>query len=392
MNSTFAATVRSMGAAARASMADAEHEVVPARSPSVLHLLATDRRRGAESFGLQLHSHLAGRGWASSLAVVRGEQGPVDAPVLGRGWWHPVGLRRYVRRARSVDVVVAHGSTTLWSAALGSLVSRTPFVYVNIGDPLFWTARLHRRVRVAALLRRAAAVAAISSGAAEALRGHLRVPADRVVVLGNARSTTRFTPATAEERSTARTALGLRADTPLVVFIGSLSDEKRPELAVSAVAALPDAHLIVVGDGPLMPRVRELAESAMPDRVQLLGVLDDPAEVLAAADCLILTSRSEGVPGVLIEAGLAGLPAVATRVGYSHEVVLDGRTGRVVDDGDYDAVAQALTAAVAEALQAGSRWGRAARDHCVARYSLDDVVAQWDELLRGIVTARGETR
>jgi glycosyltransferase involved in cell wall biosynthesis len=91
----------------------------------------------------------------------------------------------------------------------------------------------------------------------------------------------------------------------------------------------------------------------------------------------VLPSDTEGLPGVLMEAGLTAIPAVATDVGWVREVVLDGTTGYVVARGDTNAIASALT----NALVHGEELGAAARRHCLARFDLAGVADRWADLL-----------
>ena len=359
---------------------------LPFPAPSVLHLIATDERRGAESFAVTLSEELAARGWASGVRAVRasGRPGGHRVVALGTSWHDPRGLLAFAALARRHDVVVAHGSTTLWTAALGLPFRGTPFVYVNIGDPLFWSSTVARRLRVRSLLSRAARVAAISLRAADALHSHLGVPTARLSVIPNARSTDRFQPASPEHRAACRTALGLPPERAVVALIGALSEEKAPGLAIDAVALLADVHLVIAGDGPLRSELERRAEQRAPGRVCFLGTVRQPEQVLAAADVAVLTSRSEGVPGVLIEAGLTGLPCVTTDVGYTADVVRDGVTGRVVAAATPEDVAAGLV----DALAHRAVWGAAAREHCEVTYGLTAVVDAWEGLLTEVAAGR----
>jgi glycosyltransferase involved in cell wall biosynthesis len=107
-------------------------------------------------------------------------------------------------------------------------------------------------------------------------------------------------------------------------------------------------------------------------------VLPGPADALAAADVVVSCSRTEGMPGVLIEAGLSGRPAVATDVGGVAEIVRDGETGMLVRPGDVGG----LTAALVRALAERSRLGVAARAHCLATFEIGVVADGWADLLR----------
>ncbi|MEV7216411.1 glycosyltransferase [Kitasatospora cineracea] len=350
--------------------------------PRVLHVITDPRARGAQRLAHDLHGELLRRGQPSALAALHPHPdadpaalGPV--PVLGPSRHHPATLRALRRAAARADVVVAHGSSTLQACALGLFAARTPFVYVNIGDPRHWTASPLRRLRVGAFLHRAAAVAAISPHAAEVLRTRFRLPARRLRTLPNARPADRFRPAAdPADRAAARTALGLPADAPLIAWIGALSPEKRPDLALAAHALLPaDVHLALAGEGPLR------AALAPGPRTHLLGPLADPAPLYRAADLLLLTSDSEGVPGVLIEAALAAVPAVATDVGWVSDVVRPGEGGLLVPPGDPAALAAALRTLLAADR---TRYAAAARAHALAHFDLAPVATAWQHLLREV--------
>ncbi|MFJ5234924.1 glycosyltransferase [Kitasatospora sp. NPDC088391] len=350
--------------------------------PRVLHVITDPRARGAQRLARDLHAELLRRGRPSELTALHPHRDadPADpTPVLGPSRHHPATLRALRRAAARADVVVAHGSSTLQACALALFAARTPFVYVNIGDPRHWTASPARRLRVGALLHRAAAVAAISPHAAEVLRERFRLPARRLRTLPNARPADRFRPAAdPAERAAERAALGLPADGPLIAWVGALSPEKRPDLALAAHAGLPTGtHLALAGEGPLR------AGLDPGPAVHLLGPLADPAPLYRAADLLLLTSDSEGVPGVLIEAALAALPAVATDVGWVSDVVRPGETGLLVPPGDPAALTAALRALLDDPA-ARAAHGAAARAHARARFDLDVVATGWQDLLREV--------
>ncbi|MFD8481661.1 glycosyltransferase [Kitasatospora sp. NPDC059673] len=354
--------------------------------PRVLHVITDPRARGAQRLARDLHAELSRRGQASELVALHPhpDADPADpVAVLGSSRHHPATLGALRRAAAHVDVVVAHGSSTLQACALGLVATRTPFVYVNIGDPRHWTSTPARRLRVGAFLHRAAAVAAISPQGVDLLRTRFRLPAHRLHVLPNARPADRFPPpAGPAEKAAARAALGLPAAGPLIAWIGALSPEKRPDLALAAHARLPeDVHLALAGAGPLRER---LTATAGP-RTHLLGPLADPAPLYRAADLLLLTSDSEGVPGVLIEAALAALPAVATDVGWVSDIVRDGTTGLLTPPDDPTAIADALRTLLTTDR---TRYATAAREHALTHFDLTTVTTRWQHLLRQVTRAR----
>ena len=165
--------------------------------------------------------------------------------------------------------------------------------------------------------------------------------------------------------------------------MGTLSWEKAPAVAVEAIGLLADAHLVVAGDGPERADLEALAERVAPGRVTFVGTVADPASLYAAADLLLLTSRTEATPGVLIEAGMAGLPVVAARVGAVPEVVDDEETGLLVD-ADRPAEFAAAVERLLDAPDLAERLGDAARQRCRAAVRDPPVAAAWEEVL-GVV-------
>lgn len=105
----------------------------------------------------------------------------------------------------------------------------------------------------------------------------------------------------------------------------------------------PDLDLVVLGDGPEMPRLRAL-HAALPhkDRVCLPGAVQDAAALMKGFDVFVLPSTKEGLPWTILEASLSELPIVATRVGALPELIEDRRTGLLVEPGNLEALRRAI--------------------------------------------------
>ena len=169
-----------------------------------------------------------------------------------------------------------------------------------------------------------------------------------------------------------------------ILYLGSLSYEKNPLAALAAVGSMQcPATLRMVGDGPLRPSLQaESAGSRFP--LEVTGPADDVREHLRWADVLVLTSRTEGLPGVILEASAAGVPVVAFGVGGVSEAVEDGVTGFVTDPGDEKAMAVALDRlARDESLRRSmAQSGRdRVRSHFLLSQALERYVAALDGLL-----------
>ena len=149
-------------------------------------------------------------------------------------------------------------------------------------------------------------------------------------MLPNFRDPAVYSPVPDHERRRVRVGLGLPADLPLRPR-PACAPEKRPDLALDVASNVPDAVFALAGEGPLAAGLRDKANQS---GVHLLGSIADPAPLIASADVVLVTSDTEGVPGVLIEGGVvAGVPAVTTDVGFASDVVIDGHTGRLVPRG-----------------------------------------------------------
>lgn len=347
-----------------------------------LHVLSSTARRGAEVFGATLSQSLAADGWDSRVVALAPSPSAsaLDVPVLGSA---PLTMRTLSRLRTFIagaDVVVAHGSVTLPATVLAGVGLATPVVYKNIGDPGYWANTLGRRLRTRLLLRQVDRVATLSLTAGERVATVWRVPQHKVVVTGGGRDSAIFHPATECERAAARTKLGLDSDQRVALYLGALSPEKRPDLAILAAQAVEGLTLLIAGDGPLRPEVENAAARSRAD-VRVLGNRSDGVDLLHASDVLLLTSESEGLPGVLMEAGLSGLPVVATKVGFTADIIEDGVTGHLVQPGDVAGMSQALQ----DVLKDSAVLGAQARLRCEELYDVRASMRRWSTMLSALV-------
>ncbi|MEA3002427.1 MAG: teichuronic acid biosynthesis glycosyltransferase TuaC [Sphingomonadales bacterium] len=176
----------------------------------------------------------------------------------------------------------------------------------------------------------------------EALRERmsaLGIDREKVAVHRTGVDAERFRPC---DRDAAKAALGMKG--PLVVSAGALIPVKGQRLALAAIAQLPEASLIFVGDGPDRLALEALTETmGLGERVRFLGVQPHEAlpALLGAADVLLHTAEREGLANVWVEALACGTPIVVTETGAAHEVVDRPEAGRIVAR-DAAAIAAAL--------------------------------------------------
>jgi glycosyltransferase involved in cell wall biosynthesis len=136
---------------------------------------------------------------------------------------------------------------------------------------------------------------------------------------------------------------------PLILCVGRLCQQKNFEAALRAFALLPaptDARLLILGEGPLRSSLHRMAtQLGIAERVEMPGYVPDAAPFFAAADLLLMTSRYEGYPAVLIEAMAAGLPIVTTNCSLAIREILESREfGHVVDSWQPNDIARAIEA------------------------------------------------
>jgi glycosyltransferase involved in cell wall biosynthesis len=229
---------------------------------------------------------------------------------------------------------------------LGRLFRGLPVLFTEHGR---WFPDYPRRKRIVfnrLLLRRRDRVVGVGECVRQALVHNEGIRAHRVEVVYNGIETRAFPPRRVH-RDQVRAELGCRPDEFVVIQVARLDYLKDHQTALRTldrlVESVPAARLLLVGDGPERTAIEaEINCHQLWSNVSLLGTRHDVPRLLAAADVLLLTSISEGIPLTLLEAMAAGLPVVATRVGGVAEVVVDGETGLLAASGDDAALAAAL--------------------------------------------------
>jgi glycosyltransferase involved in cell wall biosynthesis len=182
-------------------------------------------------------------------------------------------------------------------------------------------------------------------------------------------------------RSSARKELSLNDDATYCAFIGRITQIKRPDRFLDVVAEIKsrvnDLHFIVAGAGELLQYCQDRAEAEnLP--VTFLGWREDIEVVLTAADFVLLTSDNEGTPLSLIQAGMVGIPVVATNVGSTNEIVVNGETGLLTDLSVKELSDAVAKVATDSALRA--KMGAAGKEYTLARYGVARLVKDHQDL------------
>jgi glycosyltransferase involved in cell wall biosynthesis len=254
------------------------------------------------------------------------------------------------RRARAFDVVHAHClSSTALGAAVGAHLAGVPvIVKPSLGGvegelQKMVTSRAARQLL--ALVRRIDRFAVTNAAIADELCA-VGVAPEKLARVQNGVDLERFRPLAVGARAHERGRLGLPGG-PLAIFVGQLVPRKGVAPLLEAWrgvrSGLPDATLVIVGQGELSARVER--EAATSDSgVIALGLRRDVADLMRVADVLVLPSRNESFGNVIAEALASGIPVVCGRTGLAQMVALDGLAGRFVEPHDPRSIARALGA------------------------------------------------
>lgn len=324
---------------------------------SVAHLIATNRARGAEKFAIALADSLGTYGLKQEIVVIRSygnthhsENVPevamyFRAPPFPSIFWEALSFRRLLNRANP-DVVLCHGLRTAKVARLACLFrpKKPILVMKKIGMTSDWVRRnrVIRNTFSRWVLRGMSKIVVLGPAQFREVTEIFRIPPNSVVHIPNGRP---VDPTLESSPVWGR-----------ILFVGSLEREKGPDVALRVFRDVhsrnKSARLRFLGEGSLRTALEELAVSlGVREFVDFQGHVDDVNSELRSASAMLMSSRTEGVPGAAIEAAIAGLPVVAWDVGDIAAVVEDGVSGVLVRSGDE----AALGAALLEVISSDSR-------------------------------------
>lgn len=188
-----------------------------------------------------------------------------------------------------------------------------------------------------------------------------------------------------------RTELGIPLQSFVVLMVGIVRSVKRHDLALATFAKFQaswhDARLVIVGDGPKLLECQKLAnELGIQPHVSFLGFRNDVADLMNAADVLLLTSQSEGVPQAITQALGLGLPVVATDVGGVPELIKNEKTGLLAPAGDRNGLSNAL-ARIANDRTLGRELGRRGQTYVHRCLDVDRMCSATELLYRQMCKA-----
>jgi len=307
-------------------------------------------------------------------------------PIVGV----PAALNASLRLRRFLDDAdVVHVNNIFFTLSLLTVLSRpkAPVVTTmhigsldNLPGVTGAVARFYERTIGQYILRKSTAVTAVSPSVA----GHAANLGTRasVQVIPNSVDVERFCPPPGVN--------GNGGDDHSVLFLGRLSRNKGPQYLVEAipqvVSEIPDASFDFVGDGPLRDALaRRMGELGLNGNVRIHGKVPDVVPVLQRAGVVVRPSLTEGMPLAVMEAMACGKPVLATRVGGTPDLILDGETGILFDPGDVDALVAGLIH-VLENKERAATMGRRAREWAERQVTWKRVSQKYERLYEEVAS------
>ncbi len=346
------------------------------------------------------------RGWRVSVVALSGSGGEaaVELKEAGvgfqtlnmrkgladpRGW---ICFNRWLRHEKP-EVVHAHLPHAAWMARW----SRLPLLFRTRGSAPVLVDTLHssstgkagRRFGYRVSNWLVDRVTAVSEAVAETHLAAGMVSRGKLTVLSNGVDTEALRP-DAQARAAARKKLGLK-DEFLWLAAGRLEPVKDYSTLLEAMMNVPEpARLLIAGGGVLQRELLGLCTClGLERRVTFLGFEPTVKRWMQAADGFVLSSRWEGLPMGLLEAGACALPVIATDVPGSREAIVHGQTGWLTPAGDADALSEVMTKMMRAPREERRAMGERARHRVTERFSLEAALDQWETLYGELL---GETR
>lgn len=292
-------------------------------------------------------------------------------------------LARIIKKGR-YDAVHAHLFPTSLFVAIASYLASEPGYFFSEHSitnrrrryPIF-------KVLDWAIYRRFNQIIAVSNTVRDSLLLWLPGLSDKVRVVHNSIDPKHYNVPNSQVL-TLRRQLGIIENSLIILYVGRLLPAKGPDILLEALSLLPadvrPFRVLIVGEGPLEEALRErAAESRLEGKVDFLGSRGDIAHLLDLADLVVLPSRWEGLPMILLEAMAARRPVIATRVGGIPEVIKNGENGWLVDPEDAQALATTISIAL-ESPNLRGRFGDRGHETVCSEYSMDNAIQRLLEI------------
>ena len=353
-----------------------------------------ERVGGAERQMLLLARGLRSRGWRVTILALSGSAGDcgIELDEAGIGFF-PLHMRKGVADPRGwlrlnvwlyrqrPDILHAHLPHATWMARWSRWLHPGLALVDTLHSCGTGTAWRRFGYRISDWL--AERVTAVSEAVAEAHVAAALVNPDKLAVVPNGVDTESLFP-NSDVRAAVRRELEVCGGF-LWVAAGRLEPVKDYPTLLTAFASLPtEARLAIAGDGVQADELRQLAcRLGIGDRVRFLGFIPDVSRLLQAADAVVLSSRWEGLPLLLLEAGALALPSICSDVSGLSQIVIPGNTGWLAEPGNPESFAGEMRRMMRLPVEERRGMGQWARQLVERNYSLAKVLDSWEEIYAG---------
>lgn len=310
----------------------------------------------------------------------------IEVHSLGaRRWWQfflaTRQLAKLLRRQQPqiVQSFLFHANVV---GAMAARQANVPHVLlgIRVADPTWWRGALER-----SLAARASGIVCVSQAVANFCRQLHRFPAAKLIVIPNGIDVAAVARTPPSDLPT----LGIPSGESVLVYVGRLDAQKGTDWLVNDIAPavlekLPDHHLLLVGDGPQRGKLqRDARRSGLEGRIHFAGRRDEALGIMAASQMLLLPSRHEGMPNVVLEAMALGLPVVATRAEGVEELLGEGADSHIANFGDTSRFAARVIALAQDAALRRAA-GKYNESRAADRFSLLQMISSYAQLYEGL--------
>lgn len=316
-------------------------------TPFVVHLICSSGFYGAERVVANLCQEMKGTD-VSVLCLTPNKKDVVqfqsEVEKSGTEWTSvdntigkSISTLQHIRKQHKNIVIHAHGYKEIVIACLFKTLSGCGIIVTQHGfTERNFKSRCYNWIDMA--LCRWASIKSVLCVSADIYRRYsdFGVPLSRLVLLPNGVLIQKKVEEDSVRAIIAKQ-LNVSVDTKVILYAGRLSEEKDPLLFVETIKCMLDTSLdfvaVIAGEGPLYDMVcQKLNQLTLGDRVKMLGFVENIDEFLTASDILLLTSKTEGTPMIVLEAMAQHCAVVATNVGGMSDIINHGRSGFLVNN------------------------------------------------------------
>jgi len=368
----------------------------------ILFLDTSPIRRGAQVFITELSDYLSRNGHETfRLYLYTFDKSAAKLPIRSQDLElnfeskslfekvptiQPMLLAQIIHHIRviSPDVILLNGSRTLkyGTAAKQFLPKNIKWVSRIIDNPEFWNSgKFTHWYYKNLIIPQLDATVGVSKASLNSMISHYNFTKPSQVI-HRAFDPDKFK--NAPSREAARRDLSLGESDEVLLFLGNLTAQKRPDRFIAIIQKLletrPNLKALLVGDGDLGAEIRSLISSSNP-QILFFGYQEDVSPYLAAADLLVLTSDTEGLPGVVLEAGYFGVPTVAAEVGGIRECLIDGETGILIPDRTVERFVGAIDVLLSDP-STRQLMGKRAKELVLKNFKIEEVAEKYLSFFR----------